>query len=109
LRCDFGEDVRRRLEIERHGSIALDLLLRCTANAEIGNGRGGDNNTCLRQSRENRISHFVRRLYLNRLNISRRLKCDRTGKEDHLRPSPGGGFSQRVPHLAARTISKKTN
>src|SRR5436305_505194 len=55
------------------------------------------------------LAHFKCRSYGYKLNSRRRRDFDRTGYENHMRPTPFRRLRNGVTHLAARTIADEPN
>ncbi len=57
-----------------------------------------------RQVLEHLLAHLGGRAHGDHLHAARRRKVHRAGDQDHARAARGGGFGQRVAHLAAGTV-----
>ena len=98
-----------RLEIERHGSIALDLLLRNAPRAEVRDRRGSDDDGCHRSARTHCISHLLCRFYRYQFRADWRLDRYRTGDDAHLGSASKRSLSECIPHLPTGSVSQESN
>ena len=108
--AEFGENVRRRLQLQRQRVAgALDLSRCRLARTIIGNRSRLDDHGSIRKAHKHRIAHLLRGLYRHEFGDSRRSESRGSADQRYTRASANSRFGNGIAHLSTGTIPDETN